>query len=122
MLALLKMFSIQEKLYAAAAVVLWSIGCFGSGYAYKWHIDSVKDAERVAVQDTAQVTADAGAKASDSVSINHLQSQLDASTSLTNRLLQQIKEQQNATPASDSCRLPPGLRDSINSSLAAGSR
>ena len=114
--------TIQQKLIGVAIFLVWSLGCFGAGYAYKWHRVSVEDAARQATQETAQVTADAGAKASDSVSITHLQSQLAASTSLTTRLLQQIKDQQNATPASDTCRLPPGLRDAVNASLAAGSR
>ena len=114
--------TLQQKLIGLAAFLIWSLGCFAGGYAYKWHRVSVEEAAHQATQETAQVTADAGAKASDAVDISHLQSALAASTSLSNRLLQQIKDQQNATPAADTCRLPAGLRDAINSSFTPGSR
>lgn len=119
---MLGLMTIQQKLIALGVFVLWSVGCFGSGYLYKAHRYQVEDAARQATQETAQVTADAGAKASDTVNVTHLQSALAASTSLTNRLLQQIKDQQNATPALDTCRLPAGLRDAINSSLSTNTR
>lgn len=122
MLSFLSPFSLQQKAIGLAVFIAWSIGCFIGGYAYRWHQDSVAEAARQATQETAQVTAVAGANAADDVSITRLQTALAASTSLTNRLLQQIKEQQNASPAADVCRLPSGLRDAINSSLASDTR
>lgn len=101
------------------AFVLWSILCFGSGYLYKAHRYQVADAARQATQDTAQVTADAGAQASDTKDIDRLQAKLDESQAWASTLQRRIKDLSNAQPAAVTCRVPDGLLQQLNDSLTA---
>jgi hypothetical protein len=112
-------FGLSPQLLAirAAVFVFWSVLCFGSGYGYKAHRYQVADAAKVATQETAQVTANAGAKASDSVAIANLQSQLNASNNWAASLQNRIKDAQNANAPAVSCRLPDSLLQSINADL-----
>ena len=108
----------QRWAIRAAVLVFWSVMCFGSGYLLKAHRYQVADAARVATQETAQVTADAGAKAFDTVAIANLQSQLSASNNWAVSLQKRIKDAQNANAPAVSCRLPDSLLQSINADLA----
>lgn len=119
MFGLLSPFSLQQKLVGLAAFVVWSFGCFAGGYAYKWHQDSVADAARKSTQDTAQVTAAAGAQASDTKDIDRLQAKLDESQAWASTLQRRIKDLSNATPAATTCRIPDGLLVQLNDSLSA---
>ncbi len=100
------------------AFVLWSILCFGGGYLYKAHRYQVEDAARQATQDTAQVTAAAGAQASDTKDIDRLQAKLDESQAWASTLQRRIKDLSNAKPADVSCRVPDGLLQQLNDSLS----
>jgi uncharacterized protein YlxW (UPF0749 family) len=119
MFGLLSTLSIQERLIGAAVFLIWSLGCFTGGYAYKWHLYSVADAARQATQDTAQVTAAAGAQASDTKDIDRLQAKLDESQAWATTLQKRIKDLSNAKPADLSCRVPDGLLVQLNDSLSA---
>lgn len=101
------------------AFVLWSILCFGGGYLYKAHRYQVEDAARQATQDTAQVTAAAGAQASDAKDVEHLKAKLDESQAWATTLQRRIKDLANAKPADLSCRVPDGLLVQLNDSLSA---
>ncbi len=103
----------------AGAFVLWSILCFGGGYLYKAHRYQVADAARQATQDTAQVTAAAGAQASDTKDIDRLQAKLDESTAWASTLQKRIKDLSNAKPVDLACRVPDGLLQQLNDSLTA---
>ena len=103
----------------AGAFVLWSIHCFGGGYLYKAHRYQVADAARQATQDTAQVTAAAGAQASDTKDIDRLQAKLDESTAWASTLQKRIKDLSNAKPVDLACRVPDGLLQQLNDSLTA---
>ncbi len=116
---LLALFSLKEKLIWIAAALVWSLACFAGGYAYRWHHDSIKDAARQATQETAQVTADAGAQASDTKDIDRLQAKLDESQAWASTLQKRIKDLSNAKPADLSCRVPDGLLQQLNDSLTA---
>ena len=122
MFGLIGALSLQQRLVSLAVFVLWSLGCAAGGWTYKWHTDSVRDAAVAATQTTAQTTVDAGAKASDAVTVDTLKSQLTVAQSTTAGLLKYIKDLQNANPASVDCRVPDGLRASINADLAAAAR
>lgn len=109
----------QTVLFRVVAVLVWSVLCFGGGYLYKGHRVQVAEAAKTATQETAQVTAEAGAKASDSVSIASLKSKLDSADSWAKTLQARLKDQSNASPSADICRLPDGLRNQINDSFAS---
>ena len=99
--------------------LLWSVLCFASGYLYKGHRDSLAEAALAATQSTAQITSDAAGKASDTVQLNTLKSQLAASTSTAASLQRTIAELYRANPPTSVCAIPDGLRASINANLAA---
>ena len=103
----------------SGAFVLWSILCFGGGYLYKAHRYQVADAARQATQETAQVTAAAGAQASDTKDVANLQSKLDESQAWATTLQRRIKDLANAQPAAVTCRVPDGLLQQLNDSLTA---
>ena len=111
--------TLQQKLIGLAVLVIWSLGCFAGGYAYKWHRVSVEEAARQATQETAQVTAAAGAQASDTKDVANLQSKLDESQAWATTLQRRIKDLANAKPADVSCRVPDGLLQQLNDSLSA---
>ena len=111
--------TIQQRLQALAALILWSVLCFGAGFAYEWHRASVAQAEVQAKQDTAQATVTTTVKTTDTQAVKRLQAQLQASTAQTEALQQIINEAKNADHFDADCRLPERVRDSINSSLAA---
>ena len=99
--------------------LLWSVLCFGGGYLYKAHRYQVADAARQATQETAQVTAAAGAQASDTKDVANLQSKLDESQAWATTLQRRIKDLANAQPAAVTCRVPDGLLQQLNDSLSA---
>ena len=99
--------------------LLWSVLCFGGGYLYKAHRYQVADAARQATQETAQVTAAAGAQASDTKDVANLQSKLDESQAWATTLQRRIKDLANAQPAAVTCRVPDGLLQQLNDSLTA---
>ena len=103
----------------AGLFLVWSALCFASGYLYKAHRYQVEDAARQATQDTAQVTAAAGAQASDTKDIDRLQAKLDESQAWASTLQKRIKDLSNAQPAAVSCRVPDGLLQQLNDSLTA---
>ena len=109
----------QTILFRVIVILVWSVLCFGSGYLYKGHRVQVAEAAKTATQDTAQVTAAAGANAADSVSLANLQSKLASADSWAKTLRARLKDQSNATPSADICRLPDGLRNQINDSFAS---
>ena len=112
--------TLSPLLIRIGAFALWTALVFASGYAYKAHRVQVEQAATKATQEAVSVTADASAKASDTIALQALKSQLDASATLTTRLLGQIKALQNANPApAVSCRIPDGLREQVNADLAA---
>ena len=102
-----------------AIFLLWSVLCFGGGYLYKAHRYQVADAARQATQDTAQVVSVAGAQASDTKDIDHLQAKLADSQAWASTLQKRIKDLSNAKPADVSCRVPDGLLQQLNDSLTA---
>ena len=110
--------TLQQKLIGLAIFVVWSLGCFSGGYLYRWHVDSVKDAGRQATATTAQVTANAGAAASDTVTIASLQSQLSSANAWAASLQTRIKDAQNAKAPDVACRMPDGVREAINANLS----
>lgn len=112
----------QQKLYAAAAFVIWSLACFMGGYAYKWHVDSLADEGRRATQTTAQVTTEAAATAVDTSQVDSLRATVASNATLISSLQRQIAEVARANPAPTACRLPDGLRASINGFLVAPAR
>lgn len=119
MFGLMTVPTIQGLAIRAAIFAAWSLLMFGSGYAYKAHRYQVADAARKSTQDTAQVTAAAGAQASDSKDIDRLQAKLDESQAWATTLQRRIKDLANAKPADLSCRVPDGLLVQLNDSLTA---
>lgn len=109
----------QSIAIRVGAFLLWSVLCFGGGYLYKAHRYQVADAARQATQDTAQVTAAAGAQASDTKDIDRLQAKLDESTAWASTLQKRIKDLSNAKPVDLACRVPDGLLQQLNDSLTA---
>ena len=101
--------------------IIWSAFCFGGGYLYKGHRDAVADAALNATQNATSVTTGAATAASDGVQVATLKSQLAASGQTQSALLRQITElQKNANPSDTSvCRIPDGLRASINANITA---
>lgn len=112
----------QVILIRIAACLVWSLACFTTGYVYKWHRVSLEQAAHDATQTTAQITTTAGAAASDTVQIDTLKSQLATATNRATALQRRINELSNANPAALTCRLPDGLRESINADLAPVAR
>lgn len=112
----------QAVLTRMAAFLLWSLACMTAGYLYKAHRVAVDQAALQATQDTAQLTAQAGAQAADTIQIDTLKSQLAAANSRANSLQRRIAELSHANPPALTCRLPDGLRDAINADLAPGAR
>jgi len=109
----------QDIVTRVGLFLFWSVLCFGGGYLYKAHRYQVADAARQATQDTAQVTAAAGAQASDTKDIDRLQAKLDESQAWASTLQRRIKDLSNAKPADVSCRVPDGLLQQLNDSLTA---
>ena len=106
--------------YRVLAFVLWSAACALGGYLYKGHVDAVADAATKATQTATNVTTNAAATASDGVQVATLKTQITAATATQAALLRQITElQQHANPTDTACRLPDGLRASINANLTA---
>ena len=101
------------------AFLIWSALCFTSGYLYKAHRYQVADAAKQATQEAAQTTADAGAQASDAKDLANLQAKLAESQAWATTLQKRIKDLSNASPAAVSCRVPDGLLQQLNDSLAA---
>ena len=116
---MLGLMTLKQKLIGLPAFLIWSLGCFGGGYLYKAHRYQVADAARKATQDTAQVTAAAGAQAADTKDIDRLQAKLDESQAWATTLQRRIKDLANAKPADMSCRVPDGLLQQLNDSLTA---
>jgi peptidoglycan hydrolase CwlO-like protein len=102
-----------------AAFALAVVLSFSSGYAYRWHQDSLKDAKVEATQEATTTTATAAITAIDTQGISRLQAQLSATRQRADNLEQTIKELQNATTTTNpDCVLPIGLRDQINLDLS----
>jgi len=105
------------------AITLSLIISFASGYAYRWHQDSLKDAKKEAKQEAVTTTSQAAVTVTDKQGIARLESQLAATKLRAANLEQMIKELQNANPnPSIDCTLPAGLRDQINLDLAGRTR
>lgn len=104
------------------AFLLWTFLCLTAGYLYKWHRVSVELAAQAATQNAAQTTTDAAAIATDTVQIDTLTSKLAAAKERESALQRRIAELSNAKPAALTCRLPDGLRESINADLATNQR
>lgn len=122
MFSFLSPFSLQQKLIGLAVFLIWSLACFAGGYAYKWHVDSLADEGRRATQQTAQVTTEAAANAIDTSQVDSLRATIASNASLISSLQRQIAEVARANPAPTACRLPDGLRTSLNAALVAPGR
>jgi predicted phage tail protein len=91
---------------------------FGSGYLYRAHVDSVKQATQTAVVKTADAVASATVATADTKTDTTLQRKLTAANARAASLQQQIEAARNANPPAPDCRLPDGLLSTINSQLA----
>ena len=102
-----------------AAFALSILVAFASGYAYRWHQDSLNDAKQEATQTATTTTATAAVVVTDKQGIARLESQLAATRLRATNLEQIIKDLQNANPNPNAdCVIPVGLRDQINLDLA----
>lgn len=102
-----------------AAFALSILLSFASGYAYRWHQDSLKVATQEAKQEATTTTAQAAVVITDKQGIARLESQLAATRLRAVNLEQIIKDLQNANPNPNAdCVIPVGLRDQINLDLA----
>lgn len=104
---------------AVAALAACAIS-FGSGYLYRAHVDSVKQAAINATVRTAETVASAAVATADTKTDATLQRKLNAANARAASLQQQIEAARNANPAPADCRLPDGLRDAVNRDLAGG--
>lgn len=91
---------------------------FGSGYLYRAHVDSVKQAAVVATVKTADTTAKAVVQTADTKTDATLQKKLAAANSRASSLQAQIEAAKNANPPAPSCALPDSLRDALSRDLA----
>ncbi|MES2319996.1 MAG: hypothetical protein V4631_21150 [Pseudomonadota bacterium] len=114
-------FDLQRVLYSILAFLVWSLLMFCSGYAYKWHVDSLADAKVDVKQVTVAATTAAAAATIDDQALGRLKTQLGAATARAATLQQILKDQSNATPPAANCRLVDGLRDQINVDISTGS-
>lgn len=109
--------ALSPSTWAAFALSLFI--AFGSGYAYRWHQDSLATAKVEAKQEATTTTAQAAVTVTDKQGIARLESQLAATKLRAANLEQMIKDLQNANPYHNvDCTLPAGLRDQINLDLA----
>jgi hypothetical protein len=109
-------------LLRASYVLAYTLATFAAGYLYKGHRDSLAEAALLATQTTAQVTTQAATSAADAIQIQSLQSALSLAQARATTIQRSIKEAANANPSTSVCRLPDGLRESINASLATDTK
>ncbi|MEJ0004432.1 MAG: hypothetical protein WDN30_14415 [Pararobbsia sp.] len=109
----------QYAIYAMAGVALAGIG-FCTGYLYRAHSDEVAAAADAATVKTAEAVGSAVISGSDNRAFSKMQSSLDAANRRAAALQKQISDASHANPAPADCRLPDGLRESINGDLSGG--
>lgn len=91
---------------------------YGSGYATCWWKWRAADRERESKQETAQAVTTKTITVTDNQVVNRLTAQLTEIRGQNRRLLELIDEYSVKVPAVDQCRLPDGLRNALNGSLA----
>lgn len=110
----------QKLAASVAGAVIWTVAAFGAGYLYHAHRTQVAAAGQTSKQEAIVTAVAAATDTIDTQALMRLTSTAIAATNQAAQLRRQIKAQSNETPAPPDCRLPDGLRDAINASLATG--
>ena len=103
----------------ALAYLAVFVSGFLAGYLLCWHNNSVKEAERNGIQQTAQTALVAGSGVIDSTVLESRDNQikdLHAQNSRLNLLLEKAKHE---NPAPADCRLPDGVLSELNRQLGS---
>ncbi len=101
----------------ALAYLAVFVSGFLAGYLLCWHNNSVKEAEKTGIQETAQAATSAGSKAIDSAVSASRDSRIADARNGTAVIAQQLEKARHEKPADISCRLPDGVLATINGQL-----
>lgn len=101
------------------AILLALLLGYGIGFGHHAWKTSKRDAAVEAVQTTTQEVTTSTITTVDTAGVDKLKAQLSATQRRAATLQAQLNEAKNANPPSADCRLPVGLRDSINHHLDA---
>lgn len=110
---------LQAKLIDYGRKALIYLAIFVAGYLLCWHRNSVNEAEKAGIQETAHAAITAGSNAIDKTVLESRDTQIKDLHSQNNRLNLLLEKATHENPASADCRLPDGVRSELNRQLGS---